>query len=233
MKVVVCPFSKPDCTTRLVGNWQRQRATGWQLVIIENRSGQFCGGAGPWVVATSHTRGAGRARNLGIQIALEMGADVVAQWDSDDWYGPDYLLETEEALSRRALVGKRRHYCDYGSRVVLYEPRWQPGPSDRLMGGTLAFWVDLVRGDPAPFSDERLDDLVFVEKMKNQAEPWATTVGGYVYNRTRSDHVAPAHTIDLELKLYGRRGFRLFEPDEGYAAACREAEHGDILVHPE
>lgn len=107
---VVLNYGTPEETALAVSSLQRsnQRPT---LVVVDNGDGRACGdalqpiGASGAVRATGANLGFAGGANVGIQQALDEGADAVLLVNSDVWLPPDATSRLLDELCRDASVG--------------------------------------------------------------------------------------------------------------------------------
>jgi cellulose synthase/poly-beta-1,6-N-acetylglucosamine synthase-like glycosyltransferase len=147
VSVVTCT-NRPRFVGNLIRNFVRQRHAKKELILVVHHDR----------IPLSHylQRTAGlrdvriyrmpACRTLGACLNKAVGMaryDIVAKFDDDDYYAPDYLTDSLLTLlrSNADVVGKRAHYMYLrGSRtLILRFPNGQYRDTSRLPGATLMF----------------------------------------------------------------------------------------------
>ncbi len=202
---LVCPFHRPVDAENVLANWRRQSSE-CGLVVVENGPalGTFPRDAGAVVLSSEAHQSA--AKNRGLEFAAELGAEFWLTLDSDDWYGPDYVRESVDALERAALVGKAAPFWLTRSGREVWRADYPPGPGrvwDFLAGGTLGGRVS----DGWRFRDTgpQGEDWDLVRRVVSAGGVcWSTASTGYLWRRDCGVHTCSA--TDVQLRECSRSG---------------------------
>jgi hypothetical protein len=197
----VTGLDSPDWAANVRENFARQRDVAAELVVVENGAGIGVWGegalrSGPGVTDYINT-------GLGYVRRYSKPGDVLAKFDSDDYYGPEYLSRVVRAL------GSRRVACAACSIYVrtpddrLLSVAFPVPAGDRIEdrapchGPTLACWVS----DAVDFPEVKEgwgEDSRWVEAMRaSSVEFVALPLGQFAYQRTTTRYHAFPVTDDI------------------------------------
>lgn len=187
MITVIVPHARPEFSRNILANIGRQRGVEARLLVVANgsaigaiRSDERC------TVITSEAHQS-TAMNTGLDWLRAAGDGAWARFDDDDFYGPDYLAETVEALRAHPVVGKTWGFVLFDEGLFRFGGA-EGGPSDCLTGGTLA----AATANVEPFQRKLGEDLQWCRDMRaSGVEVWATTHRNYCYDRRTERGGAP------------------------------------------
>jgi len=126
VSIVTCT-NRPACMDTLLRNYGRQRHPHKELIVILNGNQAI----DAYVKAASVYRNVrvyslpaqttlGSCLNVGVRLCRY---PLIAKFDDDDYYGPDYLTDSVRTLTATGadIVGKRAHYMYLsGKRLMLH-----------------------------------------------------------------------------------------------------------------
>jgi len=142
----------------------------------------------------------GKCLNVGIMRAKY---DIIAKFDDDDYYAPDYLTEATDKLSGRiSVTGKHTSfvYFEETGALMLYRRGGENKYRERVKGGTLVFrrsvWIDI------PFDERRVHgcDVDFLRRCKRKGYR-TYSVSKYNYVCVRRADIS-SHTQKTNTKTY-------------------------------
>ena len=120
---VIVPFSKPEFLENVKRNFVQQKHYNKKLIVVENGKGiGTCKKHGfePDVLLTSDAHQSW-ARNEAINWVKAHGGGLCANFDDDDYYGPEYLSELHQNRGKANIIGKYDFYIKTILFVVLIE----------------------------------------------------------------------------------------------------------------
>lgn len=127
VSIVTCT-NRRACMDTLLRNYGRQRYPHKELIVILNGRNQAID---EYIQAASAYRNVriyalpehatlGRCLNVGVRLSRH---PLIAKFDDDDYYGPDYLADSVRTLTTTGadIVGKRAHYMYLtGKKLLLH-----------------------------------------------------------------------------------------------------------------
>ena len=148
ISVIACT-NRQAFLPKIIENFQRQTLVEKELVIVVNSTVMKVDGIGYPIIQLPEEVSLGACLNQGVRLAKY---DFVTKMDDDDYYGPEYLKEVNEALVRTDadVVGKSSFYIYFQSNeeLRLYNPNNENRRivnnrpyknADFLSGATLTF----------------------------------------------------------------------------------------------
>jgi glycosyltransferase involved in cell wall biosynthesis len=140
--VITCTM-REEMLENMLANFERQTMANKELIVILNKNNlQFSAPPGVRVFRLDESFTLGECLNYGIQ---ESRGDVIAKFDDDDYYGPDYLSGAlaELEASGAGVVGKAGIfvYFKHDRLLSVFRPQLTDTffKKDWLAGGTLVF----------------------------------------------------------------------------------------------
>lgn len=124
----------------------------------------------------------GVLRNQGVHVARQMfGIRLVAFWDDDDFYGPDYLDEQLAAWQPGRVVGKTFGFVAFNKGVAYFPTPKNFATRHLLIGGTILGHVDQM----PDFKDMPVgeDGQFASDCRKFGLETYVTSGRNFVYSR--------------------------------------------------
>lgn len=104
----IVPFSRPKFLENVIKNFNQQRYKNKKLIVVENGKAVGCcekNGFKPDVLLKSDPHQS-YARNEVINWVKSNGGGMCANFDDDDYYGPNYLSEIMENKNKADIIGK-------------------------------------------------------------------------------------------------------------------------------
>lgn len=194
----IVPFHRPELSGHVAAYLERQTCRPRWLVVVGNGAGRdglraddlariAVLGIEP-VAARCPIAHPAHARNRGLDVALELGAEWIMCVDSDDHYGPGCLASLDAAAGPKRLVGKRPHRVidDLGAFECQH-----PSPVGRSqwVGGALqAYPAELARKLRYPDIAAGEDVLFCMLAERLGFEVWDTGPADFVYERRGAGH---------------------------------------------
>lgn len=148
---ILVPLSRPEMIDRVKNNIGRQQGVALtDVVVVENGRA-----VGAWkspveTVLRCDTPHPAAVKNVGLTHVRQATGGLVAIFDDDDHYGPEYLLTQTQALREHPeadIVGKKLHYVARGDGLWLCRAFERHARAGWLMGGTQVFDVGRVTRD--------------------------------------------------------------------------------------
>lgn len=184
---VVVPLGRADSVGNVFSNFRRQSVEA-RLCIVENGAGLGAcerHGLNPDLLLTSQNHQA-HAKNQAISELRDCGGHL-AFWDDDDWYGRAFLEELLASAGRATVVGKRRHFVRLPSGLFLFDSQSANRASSWLHGPTCLVRAAECLTFPVVSPN---DDGAWCKAMRAAgASFYATSIWGYIYDRTNPGHV--------------------------------------------
>jgi glycosyltransferase involved in cell wall biosynthesis len=145
VSVVIRAHNSRTRLPRAIASVQRQTATDWELIIVDDGSGD---GTVEWIhttcagqprmrlIAGSGRRGAAAAANAGIERAR---GRLIALLDSDDAWEPDFLARMRQALDDNpSAIGAYADQLHVWEAIALERVARAPNPDDQRQAFLLA-----------------------------------------------------------------------------------------------
>lgn len=146
MIYIITPHHRSSDTQNIIKNIKCQSEKGFILVLFQN--GQMADEPPPpdldcrmHFFQTDHRHHISTIRNMCLDVIKRNYTEDFDFWchmDSDDEYGPEYLAELKQTMSKyddSYLIGKNKHWTQTKTKGrFLYDPGW----SGYLHGSTLA-----------------------------------------------------------------------------------------------
>jgi hypothetical protein len=189
---VICATARPHHLDDIVTNFERQRHPARRLVVVTNHESFDPADVRERLStvdgATSVTMPPDASLGTCLNAALDLAPTrLVAKFDDDDRYGPEYLgdLLLARRFSLAAVVGKHSHFAcfDDGSAYLRFPGR-EFEHTSWLAGGTLL--VDRERVGDLRFEDRSLGEDGALLRAVQRA-------GGYIYAADRFNYVQRRH----------------------------------------
>jgi len=121
---LIVPFSKPKFLKNVIENFNQQTYKNKKLIIVENGDGiGTCKDSGfkPDVLLKSDPHQS-YARNEAVNWIKSNGGGMCANFDDDDYYGPEYISEIMNNRNKADIIGKYNFYLrNTANRLVLFE----------------------------------------------------------------------------------------------------------------
>lgn len=139
---------RPELLPNLIDNYARQRYKGKELIILINHDSRELDEYYRAARYDPSIRIAALPKETSLGACLNYAADlaryeVIAKFDDDDYYAPNYLAESVDTMLRTNadIVGKRAHYMYLSGRglLLLRYRRTENRPARHVQGATLLF----------------------------------------------------------------------------------------------
>lgn len=147
VSIIACTM-RPSCMDNVFANYERQTVQKKEMIIVLNRDDMSLA---KWrrrakkyknvrVFKVPQKHFLGKCLNYAISRAKY---GIVAKFDDDDYYGPDYLKESLIALKKRKapIVGKRTAYLFFEAKkaLMLFRKGYEGKRVNKVKGGTIVF----------------------------------------------------------------------------------------------
>jgi glycosyltransferase involved in cell wall biosynthesis len=113
------------------------------------------------------TASLGDCLNFGI---IKSNHDIIAKFDDDDYYGPDYIKSSIDAFKNKdiSIVGKSSFYIYFkNKKALIHVPGNENSITDNVAGATLMFRKDVFQ--QVQFEKvNRAEDYFFIEQCKEK-----------------------------------------------------------------
>lgn len=139
---------RPALLPNLIDNYARQRYEGKELIILINHDSRELDDYYRAARYDRSIRIAALPKETSLGTCLNYAAglaryEVIAKFDDDDYYAPNYLAESVDTMVRANadIVGKRAHYMYLSGRglLLLRYRRTENRPALHVQGATLLF----------------------------------------------------------------------------------------------
>ena len=212
ISIITCT-NHPDFLMNILNNYQTQRYTRKELIIIINKDSISLK---EWKEKTAlYTNvtiykvperiSLGQCLNCGIS---KSKYPLIAKFDNDDYYSPYYLREQVKALLRTGspVVGKHAClvYLSASKKLVIRSPHEKNKNVDFIQGGTILFRKKIVKN--VSFSDLSLgEDVKFLRDCSKKGYTiYATSPYNYVYIRRKNKNTHTWKVSDNEFLIGGK-----------------------------
>ncbi|WP_349409275.1 glycosyltransferase [Pseudalkalibacillus sp. SCS-8] len=213
VSVITCTF-RDHCMANIFQNYEQQKVEEKELIIVLNKDEM---NKEKWeeeakkyedviIYQLSEATSLGECLNFALQKAKY---DIIAKFDDDDYYGPDYLTEslTILATTNAQVVGKRSIYIYFTSRNLL--GIYMPNCENRFINHQVSIKNRVVAGSTLVFNKSIFphiqfphlnlgEDTGFVHSCLNRNIPiYSGSRSNYVYFRNEQPKY---HTSDASNK---------------------------------
>lgn len=209
VSIITCTI-REDSIDNVFKNYQQQTWKDKELIIILNKDSMDMD---RWIEKARKYRNVqvyqlhekatlGDCLNFGV---IKSKHDIIAKFDDDDYYGPDYIKSAMDAFENKnvSIVGKSSLYIYFKNKKALVHVSGNENSiTDTVAGATLMFRKDVFR--QVQFEKvNRAEDYFFIDQCKK--------IGMNVYSTGRNHfavirHVTEEHTwkiTDEELMEWG------------------------------
>ncbi|WP_230986533.1 glycosyltransferase [Cohnella fermenti] len=222
VSVVVCT-NRPAYLGNIIDNYSRQHYRKKELILIVNDDSadlamyrRVASRAGRASVYRMPSRiSLGQCLNAGMGLAK---LPLIAKFDDDDYYSPNYLKEQVGALMRKKadVVGKHSClvYLEASRRLLLRSKEYRNKYATFVQGGTILFRREVLK--QVRFPDLSVgEDVKFLRDCSRRGyRTYATSPYNYVYIR-RANKMS--HTWRVKDEFY-RRGSEVIGSGAHYRA---------------
>ncbi|WP_246027887.1 glycosyltransferase [Paenibacillus xylaniclasticus] len=209
VSVITCT-NRPLFFNQLINNFRRQRYRAKELIIVLNKDSMSLAAYRRRALPFSNVRVYKIPEKISLGSCLNYGIgkakySIIAKFDDDDYYSPNYLNEQVDALHRTkaGIVGKGAHlkYFEGKRLLVMISPSQHNKFVNSVAGGTLLFTKRLhlrIR-----FASRTLgEDTNFIRRTRaNGYKVYATSPYNFVGIRRRNKQ---SHTWKLSDKAVMR-----------------------------
>ena len=172
VSVITCTI-REDFIDNVFQNFLQQNWDDKELIIILNKDTMDID---KWIekaqdypnirVYQLHEKAAlGDCLNFGI---LKSNYDIIAKFDDDDYYGPNYLTIALNAFKndKVSIAGKSSYYIYFKSKkALIFVPGEENSFTDTVSGATLVFRKEIFK--KVPFEKVNLaEDYIFIDQAK-------------------------------------------------------------------
>lgn len=192
---VICATARPHHLDDIVANFERQRHTARRLIVVTNHEtfdpDEVRARLSTVENATCVTMPPEATLGACLNAALDATSTrLVAKFDDDDRYGPEYLgdLLLAHRFSLAAIVGKHSHFASFDDgSVFLRFPGREFEHVSWLAGGTLL--IDRERTGDIRFEDRSVgEDAALLQAVQR--------AGGFIYAADRFNYVQRRHAAN-------------------------------------
>ncbi len=188
VSIITCTI-RDECMDNVFKNYQQQTWWEKELIIILNKDTMDID---KWIkkakkypnvrVYQLHEKAAlGDCLNFGV---LNSNYDIIAKFDDDDYYGPDYIANAMSVFEdpNISIVGKSSIYIYFkNKKALIHVPGIENSMSDTVAGATLMFRKNVfynIRFEKV----NRAEDYFFIDQCKKE--------GFSIYSTDRYDFAA-------------------------------------------
>ncbi|WP_227011844.1 glycosyltransferase family 2 protein [Paenibacillus lutimineralis] len=209
VSIIACT-NRPEFFTNILNNYRNQRYLYKELIIIVNKNAidirplrqQARSLPNVSVYQVPERISLGQCLNCGIARARHT---LIAKFDDDDYYAPNYLKEQVKALilTRSSVVGKHSClvYLAGSKKLVIRSPEERDKFVNFVQGGTILFRSNVLKD--VRFADISLgEDVRFLRSCgKKGHKIYSTSPYNYVYIRRKNKGT---HTWKVNDRFYLR-----------------------------
>jgi hypothetical protein len=233
---IIVPFSKPEFKNNTIENFKRQIYKDKKLIIIENGDGVDSFRDSEYIILSSGKHQS-LAKNEGIDWIKKNGGGWWTVFDSDDYYGPNYLEEISQNLNKSEVIGKHDRFIKTeNDKLVLTYNLCENNYSSSIQGPTITaraeeccYFEEVYDSFGKPVS---WDDSLFIKKMTQMgARIYSTSRYNFIQCRYKdAQHVwkITSNEIIQAFLEYGGKAIRLDEFD--YDIVNNKKECGFIEI---
>ena len=207
---LIVPFSKPKFLKNVIENFNQQTYKNKKLIIVENGDGiGTCKDSGfkPDVLLKSDPHQS-YARNEAVNWIKSNGGGMCANFDDDDYYGPEYISEIMNNRNKADIIGKYNFYLrNTANRLVLFEGVASNEKSKIMHGATIATMADKM---PEYRNTGRWgEDWDLIERMFNMGnDAYVTSKNNFMVRRFASNHTWKVTDDQMIQTIYQGLGSR-------------------------
>lgn len=201
---VIVPFSRFKYLESVIKNFNQQTYKYKKLVIVENGSAIGCcekSGFKPDVLLKSDNHQS-HARNEALHWVRSNGGGMCANFDDDDYYGPEYLLELMQNIGKADVIGKYDFFVRSASgHVRLFDGVASNCYSSGVHGPTIATMAEKT----PEYKSEMVwgEDSDLIERMKKSgSRVYATSKNNFMLNRRKVGHTWSVTDDQMVQTLY-------------------------------
>ncbi|MGM1048179.1 MAG: glycosyltransferase [Bacillota bacterium] len=195
VSIIMCTM-RPTFIDNIFENYKRQRVEKKEMIIILNRDDMDIKYwrkrakkyKNVFVYRVAEKYNLGACLNYGIRKAKY---DIIAKFDDDDYYAPNYLKESLAALARKkaSVVGKHTSYVYFEEKkaLMLFRDGGENKYRRKVKGGTLVFRRDV--WNKVKFDEQQVNgsDSDFLRKCKRKGyRIYSVSNNNYVCIRRRN-----------------------------------------------
>ena len=209
MVSIICCTIRDRYMHNVFRNYNRQKVKKKEMIVVLNHDDM---NARKWrraarkyanvkIYQVPESYELGRCLNYGIRKAKY---NIIAKFDDDDYYAPDYLAESLSAIKKRtaSVVGKKTSYMYFEDQraLMLYRRNEENKYCGKLKGGTLVFRKSVWK--KVKFDEKRKygSDAHFLKKCKRKGfKLYSVSKSNYVCMRRKD---TSTHTQKRSVKKF-------------------------------
>ncbi|WP_144553021.1 glycosyltransferase family 2 protein [Bacillus sp. X1(2014)] len=174
VSIITCTIREENINN-VFKNYKQQSWKNKELIIILNKDSM---NMDRWITKAREYRNVqiyqlhenatlGDCLNFGI---MKSNYDIIAKFDDDDYYGPDYIKSSMAAFKNKdvSIIGKNSLYIYFkNEKALIHVPGNENSITDTVAGATLMFRKDVCQ--QVPFEKvNRAEDFFFIEQCKEK-----------------------------------------------------------------
>lgn len=218
---IIASTNKPKYMNNIFDNYKRQNYKNKELIIILNNNKIDIE---RWkkekekyenirVFQIDENEDLSDCINFGVS---KSSADLIAKFDDDDYYGPNYLNEAIEAITstKAGVVGKSKYYAYFEdiNKTGLRKKGSENKYTNYIHGPTLVMKRSIIEEFKFINMSQGADQQFLKDCAKNGIKIHSTSIKNFVYFRHSSlEH----HTWKIDNKKF-LKGFTLLSSDKDY-----------------
>jgi glycosyltransferase involved in cell wall biosynthesis len=183
VSIITCTIREENINN-VFKNYNQQSWKDKELIIILNKDSM---NIDKWINEAKNFRNVqiyqlhegatlGDCLNFGV---MNSNYDIIAKFDDDDYYGPDYIKSSMDAFKNKdiSIIGKSSLYIYFkNKKALVHVPGKENSITDTVAGATLMFRKDVIHH--VRFEKvNRAEDYFFLEQCKKE--------GFHVYSTDR------------------------------------------------
>ncbi|WP_026564361.1 glycosyltransferase [Bacillus sp. UNC41MFS5] len=174
VSIITCTIREENINN-VFKNYKQQSWKNKELIIILNKDSM---NMDRWITKARKYRNVqiyqlhenatlGDCLNFGI---MKSNYDIIAKFDDDDYYGPDYIKSSMAAFKNKdiSIIGKNSLYIYFkNKKALIHVPGNENSITETVAGATLMFRKDVCQ--LVPFEKvNRAEDFFFIEQCKEK-----------------------------------------------------------------
>lgn len=218
---IIASTNKPKYMNNIFKNYQRQDYNNKELIIILNNNimdiklwrKEAEKHENVKVFQVDEKKDLSDCINFGVS---QSSADLIAKFDDDDYYGPNYLNEAIEAITstKASVVGKSKYYAYFEDikKTGLRKSGAENKYTNYIHGPTLVMKRSIIKKYKFKNMSHGADQHFLKDCLKNGIKIYSTSKKNFVYIRHLS---LENHTWKIDNTKF-MKGFTLLSSAKGY-----------------
>lgn len=218
---ILVSTNKPKYMDNIFDNYKRQIYKNKELIIILNNNDMDINLWKKKAESYDNTRIFQIDENKDLSDCINFGvsqssSDLIAKFDDDDYYGPNYLNEAVNAIisTKAGVVGKSKYYAYFEGieRIGIRKGGSENKYTNYIHGPTLVMKRSIISKYKFKNMSHGADQRFLKDCLKNSIKVYSTSSKNFIYNRHTS---LKYHTWKIKNENFMKQ-FRLLPKSKNY-----------------